>query len=836
MRAPFRRRRDFRKSASARGIWRSRCVKRYACAAATEFRRTRSEYCQRTRQPNSNPMPQSIGKPLRRKEDLRLLTGGGRYSDDVNLPGQAYAYVLRSPHAHARIRRIDTTAARAIPGVLAVLTGADVTADGLKDIPHTPIPMKPPADILLVNRDGSEHGYAPQDLLPTDRVRYVGQQVAMVVAETVAQAKDATERIVVEYEALDPVIAGAASVQSAAMRLYDQVANVCVDADVGNIAATQAAFDRASRFAKLRTTVQRVTGVPLDLRAAVGVYDSAAKKYTLHAGSGGVVRQKAELAGILGVPPSDVRVECGDVGGNYGTRNAFYPEFALVVWAAKRLGRPVKWTCERSEAFASDYQGRDQTITLELALDQRGKFLAVRGEVICNVGAHSVMYVPLVKCSELLTSVYQVPAAHIRARAALTNTVPTSPYRSAGRPEAMFAVERLIDIAARQFGYDRIDLRRRNLIPPSAQPYPNPLGMTYDSGDYAKVMDQALELADWKNFNKRKRESKRNGKLRGIGLANYIESTSGAPREYAKIDVLPEGRIDVTVGTLSSGQGHETSFAQCVGEWLGVNVDDIRLIQGDTDIVPVGGGSHSARSMRMGGVVMGKASEAVIRKATKIAGHVMEADAADISFAEGRFTVKGTDRSIGLFEAAKAARERSDLPADLKGPLAADCDDMIRIAAFPFGCAVCEVEIDPDTGKTEIVGYTSVDDVGRAINPLILHGQAHGAIVQGVGQAMWEHSHYDPTTGQLLAGSMMDYAMPRAPMLPSFITELSETLAPGNPLGVRGGGEGGTTPALAVVVNAVVDALSDYGVTHLEMPLTAERVWRAVRDGKHKAA
>ena len=777
-----------------------------------------------------------IGKPLRRKEDLRLLTGGGRYSDDVNLPGQAYACVLRSPHAHARIRSIDTVAAQTMPGVLAVLTGADVKADGLRDIPHTPIPAKPPADILLVNSDGSEHGYAPQDLLPTDRVRYVGQQVAMVVAETVAQAKDAAEHIAVEYEPLDPVIAGAAAVQTGAVRLYDRVANTCVDADVGNRAATQAAFDRASRFARIQTTVQRVTGVPLDLRAAVGAYDPATRKYTLHAGSGGVVRQKAELAGILGVPVTDVRVECGDVGGNYGTRNAFYPEFGLVVWAAKRLRRPVKWTCERTEAFASDYQGRDQAITLELALDANGKFLAARGEVISNVGAHSVMYVPLLKCSELLTSVYRVPAAHIRARAVLTNTVPTSPYRSAGRPEAMFAIERLIDIAARQFGYDRIDLRRRNLIPPSAQPYPNLLGMTYDSGDYANVMDRALVLSDWKGFPARKRESRRARKLRGIGLANYIESTSGAPREYAKVDVLPEGRVDVTVGTLSSGQGHETSFAQCVGEWLGVDLDSIRLIQGDTDIVPAGGGSHSARSMRMGGVVMGKASEAVIQKAAKIAGHVMEADAGDIAFLEGRFTVKGTDRSIGLFEVARAARERSDLPEELRGPLAADCDDMIRLPAFPFGCAVCEVEIDPQTGRTEIVQYTSVDDVGRAINPLILHGQAHGAIAQGVGQAMWEHSRYDPVTGQLLAGSMMDYAMPRAPMLPAFVTDLSETLAPGNPLGVRGGGEGGTTPALAVVVNAVVDALSEYGVTHLEMPLTAERVWQAIRDGKARTA
>jgi carbon-monoxide dehydrogenase large subunit len=780
-------------------------------------------------------MPQSIGQPLRRKEDLRLVTGGGRYSDDVSLPGQAYAYVLRSPHAHARIRGIDTAAARAMPGVLAVLTGADVVADGLKEIPHTPIPSKPPADILLNNRDGSAHGYAPQQLLPTDRVRYVGQQVVMVVAESIAAAKDAAERVTVDYLPLEAVTETPGAVQTN-VRLYDHTANVCIDADVGDVEATKAAFARAAHVAKFETWVQRVTGVPLDARAAVGLYDPATNKHTLHAGSGGVVRQKQELATILGVPPADVRVECGDVGGNYGTRNAFYPEFALVVWAAKRLGRPVKWTCERSEAFASDYQGRDQAITLELALDEKGRFLAVRGSVICNTGAHSVMYVPLVKCAELLTSIYRVPAAHIRARAALTNTPPTNPYRSAGRPEAIYAIERVIDIAAKQFGYDRIDLRRRNIIPPKAQPYTTPLGMTYDCGDYGKIMDRALALSDWKGFNKRKRESKRNKKLRGIGLANYLEITSGSPREWSKVDVKPEGVVEVSIGTLSSGQGHETSFAQCVGEWLGVDVERIKLIQGDTDIVPIGGGSHSARSMRMGGVVMGKASEAVIQKATKIAGHVLETDLADVAFSEGRFTVKGTDRSLGLFEVARAARERNDLPEDLHGPLAADCEEFIRMAAFPFGCAVCEVEIDPDTGHVEIARYTAIDDVGRAINPLILHGQTHGGIAQGVGQALWEHSHYDPRNGQLLTGSMMDYAMPRAHMMPSFDTELSETLAPGNPLGVRGGGEGGTTPALGVVVNAVVDALSDYGVTHIEMPVTAERVWRAMQNGKEKAA
>ncbi len=777
-------------------------------------------------------MPATIGKPLPRIEDLRLLTGGGRFSDDVNLPGQAYAVFVRSPHAHARIGAIETAKARAMPGVLAVLTGADLDPDGIKPIPHTPIPMKPPADIELKNRDGSAHGYAPHPLLPADRVRHVGEQVAMVVAETVAIARDAAERVAVDYEPLPPVIATAAAAEAKAPRLYDDVANVCIDADVGDIAATAAAFARAAHVVKFDTWVQRVTGVPLDARAAVGAYDAASGRYTLHAGSGGVVRQKRELAGILDVPESAVRVTSGDVGGNFGTRNAFYPEFALVVWAAKRLGRPVKWTCERSEAFLSDYQGRDQVIGLELALDADGRFLALRGSVTCNTGAHSVMYVPLVKCTELLSSVYRIPAAHIRARAVLSNTPPTNPYRSAGRPEAMFAIERLVDLAAHQLGQDRVALRKRNLIPPSAQPYANPLGMTYDSGDYKRTMERALALADWKGFSKRRRESKRRGLLRGIGLANYIEATSGSPREYSQITVHPEGRIDVAVGTLSSGQGHETSFAQCVGEWLGTPVEQIRLIQGDTDIIPVGGGSHSGRSMRMAGVVMGKASDAIVAKGTKIAAHLLEADSADIAFVEGRFAVKGTDRGVGLFEVARAALEREELPQELRGPLQAACDETMRIAAFPFGSHVCEVEIDPQTGSVEIVRYTAVDDVGRAVNPLILHGQTHGAIVQGVGQALWEQCHYDAATGQLLSGSFMDYAMPRADMLPSFATEIGETPAPSNPLGVRAGGEGGTTPTLGVVVNAVVDALAGHGVTHLELPVTAERVWRVMQEAR----
>jgi aerobic carbon-monoxide dehydrogenase large subunit len=781
-------------------------------------------------------MPAIIGQALTRKEDARLLTGSSCYGDDFSLPNQAYAVFVRSPHAHARIRSIDTRVACGMPRILAVLTGFDANVDGLAPIPHTPISLGPPADIALKNRDGSPPGFAPHPLLATDRARYVGEQVAMVVAETAVAARDAAEHVVIDYEPLAPVIASAAATEPDAVQLYDDIANVCIDSDVGDAAATAAAFVQAVHIAKLNTWVHRVTGVPLDARAALGAYDVDSGRYTLFAGSGGVVRQKRELAGVLRVPEAAVRVVSGDVGGNYGTRNAFYPEFALVVWAAKRLGRPVKWTCERSEAFASDYQGRDQAIQAELALDAKGRFLALHGSVICNAGAHSVMYVPLVKCTELLTSVYRVPVANIRARAVLSTTPPTTPYRSAGRPEAMFAIERLIDIAARQFGYDRIELRRANLIPASAQPYANPLGMTYDSGDYERSMDRALALADWKGFSERRREAIRRGRLRGIGLANYIEATSGSPREYARITVEPERCIQVVVGTLSSGQGHETSFAQCVAEWLGVPIESVRLIQGDTDIVPVGGGSHSGRSMRMASIVMGAASELIVAKASRLAAHVLETDTSDIEFGDGEFKVRGTDRSVGLFEVAAAARQRDDLPEDLRGPLWAECDQTIRMAAFPFGSHVCEVEIDPETGFVEIVSYTAVDDVGRAVNPLILHGQTHGAIAQGVGQALWEQCSYEPESGQLLSGSLMDYAMPRASMLPSFTTELTETQAPGNPLGVRAGGEGGTTPSLAVVVNAIVDALAEYGVMHFEMPVTSERVWRAIRQSTRNSA
>jgi aerobic carbon-monoxide dehydrogenase large subunit len=778
-----------------------------------------------TRTPSSS----GIGQPIPREEDLRLLTGRGCYSDDVNLPSQAYAAIVRSPHAHARIERINSEEALAQPGVLCILTGADATAEGLRSIPHRPV-LRGTPDVVLQPRQGSESFISPHLVLPPDRARFIGEPVAIVIAESVETAKHAAEFVAVDYEPLPAVTQSVDAIRPDAPRLWDESSsNLCLDAEVGDWAATDAAFANAVHVVRFETQVQRVTGVPLEPRAAVGVYDPASERYTLYAGSGGTNRQKRELAIILGVEEDRVRVVSREVGGNFGTRNAFYPEFALICWASRRIGRPVKWTCERSEAFLSDYQGRDLYVEGELALDAQGNFLALRSSNLSNVGAHTVSLVPLIKGAGLMTSVYRIPTAYVRARAAITNTPPTNSYRSAGRPEAMFVIERLIDLAAREHGFDRIELRRRNLIPDS--PYTNPLSLTYDGGAYRTAMDTVLALADWEGFAARREEARKRGKRRGIGLANYIEITTGVPRERAHILVDPTGRVDLTIGTLSSGQGHETSFPQLLTEWLGVPHESVRFIQGDTDLVSVGGGSQSGRSMRLAGIVIGRAAQVIVQKARAIAAELLEASADDLDFSEGRFTVQGTDHSIGLFEIAEAALHRADLPAELKGPLAAEHDETVTSAGFPYGAAACEVEVDPEAGSVDLILYAAVDDVGRAINPLILEGQAHGGIAQGVGQALVEHMAYD-AAGQLLSGSFMDYTLPRADMLPSFHTALSEVASPSNPLGVRAGGEGGTTPALAAVVNAVVDALAEFGVRHVEMPATSERVWRAIRDAQ----
>jgi carbon-monoxide dehydrogenase large subunit len=772
---------------------------------------------------------EGFGKPVLRKEDARLLVGKGCYSDDVNLPGQAYACFVRSPHAHARIRRIDTAAALATPGVIAVLTGQDAVADGMRPLTHTPMPGNPHEEMI---RDRDVSFVAPHPPIPADRVRFAGEVVAMVVAETPAAARDGAERVAVDWTPLPAVTAGIAGTASGAPILYDETtSNVCVDAKGGDPAAVDQAFSRAAHVVRLHTWIHRVTGVTMEPRAALGEWDAATGRYTVHAGAGGLGRTQMAVAGALGVPESAVRVMARDVGGNFGTRNSSYPEFALVAWAARRLGRPVKWTGERREAFLADYHGRDLAVHAELALDADGNFLAFRGANLSNLGAHAVSFHPLNKGMALTATVYRVPVVSIQGRAVVTNTSPTTPYRSAGRPEIMFVMERLIDLAARRHGFDRLGLRRKNLVPASAMPYRNAVGTLYDSGDYLAALDRAVALADWTGFETRRAAARRRGRYRGIGVASYIELNTGFPRERARVTVRPEGAVDVVLGTLSSGQGHATSFGQLIVEWLGVELSQVNLVTGDTDVTIVGGGAHSARALRLAAVVMAKASDQIVDKGQRIAAWLLEAAEADIEFSSRRFSVKGTDRSVDLFEAAAAAL-RPDAPEGCRGPLDGTSDETMPVPSFPYGTAVCEVEVDPETGVVEVVRYTTVDDCGRAVNPMILHGQTHGGIAQGVGQALWESCAYDDETGQLLSATLMDYALPRADMLPSFTTEISEVPSTSHPLGLRGGGEGGTTPALGAVVNAIVDALAELGVEHIEMPATPARVWQAIQDAQ----
>ena len=772
-----------------------------------------------------------IGKPMPRKEDARLITGKGRFTDDFNLDGQTYAVMVRSPYPHARIVAIDAAAAKAMPGVLGVFTGADCAADKLAPIPHDPVP-KTKFDMKLTGPGGSAVFSGPNALLPADKVRHVGEAVAMVVAETKAQAMDAAEAVEVAYEELPFVLHSEDAMRPGAPVLWDEVPNnVTVETVFGNVEATDQAFARAAHVVAKNFHIGRVTGVPLEPRAALGQYDAATGRYTLYAGSGGAVRQKNELIQVLGIAPENLRVLSPDVGGNFGTRNRTFVEFGLVLWASKKIGRPVKFTATRSEAFLSDYQGRDLVTKVELALDDKHRFIAMRATNISNVGARCVSLSPLSKGSGLIPGSYAIPATTLRAVAVFTNTMPTNAYRSSGRPEVTFAIERLVDVAAAQLGVDRIQLRRKNLVPPKAMPYRNSVGMLYDSGRYQENMDWAMDIADWKGFTARRREAKRRGKLLGRGLANYVESSIGAPREQARIKVQPEGRVDVVIGTQPSGQGHETSFAQVISDLLHVPAESVRIIVGDTDVVKVGGGSHSGRSMRHAATVFSKAAVDLIAKGKEIAAIVMGAAAESVSFSDGRFVSRDTNLTFDFLElAAEAARHK--LPDALKDGIAVVTDNEMHEPVFPNGTAICEVEVDPDTGEIAITRYASVDDVGRCINPLIVHGQTHGAIAQGVGQAMWEQIFLDPDSGQPLTGSLMDYGMPRADTLPPFRTEIAEVLSPTNPLGIKAGGEGGTTAAPAVMVSAILDALGELGVRDITMPATPYAVWTAIRNAK----
>ncbi|MGH6684482.1 MAG: xanthine dehydrogenase family protein molybdopterin-binding subunit [Pseudolabrys sp.] len=772
-----------------------------------------------------------IGQPVPRHEDARLIAGRGRFTDDFDFPGQSYAAMVRSPHPHARIVSIDKTRALAMTGVLGVFTGADCAADRLGPIQHDPLP-KTRDDMKLSGPGGSSVFIGPHLLLPADKVRHVGEAVVMVVAETRAQALDGAEAVEVVYDELPFVLHSEDAMQAGAPAVWDEVpANILVDTRFGDHAGTERAFAQAVNVVAMDFHVGRVTGVPMEPRACVANYDAAAGRYTLHAGSGGAVRQKRELAGVLNIEPDTLRVLSFDVGGNFGTRNRVYPEYGLVLWASRKIGRPVKYLATRSECFISDYQGRDLVTKLELALDVKGKFLALRATNISNAGARCVSLSPLSKGAGLITGNYAIPVASLRAMSVFTNTIPTQAYRSSGRPEVTFAIERLIDIAASMLNINRVSLRRRNLVKPKAMPYRNAVGMTYDSGRYEENMDLAMRIADWGGFNARKREAKKRGRLLGLGLANYVESSIGAPKEQARITIKSDGKVDVIIGTQPAGQGHQTSFAQVVSDLLQVPLECISIIMGDTDVVRAGGGTHSGRSMRHAATVFSMAAATLIANGKCIAAHILGTAPDHIEFNDGRFAARETNRSFDFLELAQEMTKHA-LPDDLARGLAVVTDNEMHDPVFPNGCAVCEIEIDPDTGNLALTRYACVDDVGRAINPLIVDGQTHGAIAQGIGQALWEQFVVEADSGQPLTGSLMDYGMPRAHLLPSFATEIVEVLSPTNPLGIKAGGEGGTTGAPAAIVSALVDALKPYGIVNLEMPATPYRIWQAIQQAK----
>jgi len=777
----------------------------------------------------------AIGRKVLRKEDRRLLTGAGRFGDDFALAGQAYAVMLRSPYPHARIRAIDTAKARAMPGVLGVFTGADCAADGLKPIPHSPVPSTQ-YDMKLTAPGGGKVAIDPHHLLPVDRARHVGEAVAMVVGETRDKALDAADEIIVDYEELRFAIDAERALADGAPTIWDHVpGNLLVDTHFGDEAATARAFAGADHIVKMDFHVGRISPAPLEPRAGLAHYDPASGRYTLYfcTGGPGVVRQKRDFAALLGIAPENLRLVALDTGGSFGAKNRPYVEFGLILWASKKLGRPIKYTATRAESMLSEYQGRDLVTKVELALRADGKFLAMRASNLMNVGAHCVSLSPLAKGAGLITGSYDIPVASLRARAAFSNTTPNNVLRSSGRPEVCFALERLIDTAAREMGIDAIELRRRNLIAPGAMPYTNAVGSIYDSGDYAGNMDVALRLGDWKGFAARRDDAAGRGKLLGIGFANYVESSTGSPKERAEIAVTPQGRIKLVAGMQPSGQGHETSLAQIAADLLAVPVDAIDVILGDTDQVSEGGGSHSGRSMRHAATVIAMTATDLIEKAKKLAAIIFNTTADQVNFSDGRFGAPRTDRSYDLLElAAEAARHVA--PVEVETALAAARTNEMHQPVFPNGSAVCEVELDPETGVTKITRYASVDDVGRCINPMTVDGQTHGCIAHGVGEAMSEQIFIDPASGQPLTGSFMDYGMPLADTLPSFKTAIVEILSPTNPLGVKSASEGATTAAPAAVINAIVNALAPLGVRDIKMPATPLAVWRAIEDAKAK--
>ncbi len=766
-----------------------------------------------------------VGQAVERTEDARLLTGRGRYTDDINLEGQVYGVVLRSPHAHAEIRSIDTSAARSAPGVLAVYTAADIRAAGLGTIPC----MYP-----IEQKDGSPLVTPPHPILAEGRVRHVGDPVAFVVAESPAAARDAAELIEVDYAPLPAIADTATATDPEAPQIWDEAPrNTCFVWADGDEAATEAAFARAAEVVTVELVNNRVVVNPMEPRAALGDWDG--ERFTLYTPTQGPHSIRFQLAKhIFKVPTRAVRVVTPDVGGGFGMKIFLYAEQPLVLFAARELGRPVKWTAERSaDGFVSDSQGRDQINRVELALDANGRFLALKVRNVANLGAYISNFAPFIPTAcgaGMLNGVYAFEAIHVEVTGVFTNTVPVDAYRGAGRPEAIYIVERAVDAAARRLGIDPAELRRRNFIRPEAMPCRTAMGLVYDSGDFARNLDEALRIADAEGFPARRRQAAGEGKLRGLGLAYYVEACGGGPGESANIEVAEDGTVTLLIGTQSNGQGHETAYAQVIAERLGIDLDRIRVVQGDTDLIAKGNGTGGSRSLPEGGIAVDRAAAAVIEKGRRIAARVMEAAEVDIEFRDGTFVVAGTDRRLGLAEAAQAARDPTLLPEEEETGLTGTGQFMAEEKTFPNGCHVCEVEIDRETGTTRIVRYTIVDDFGTVVNPLLLRGQVHGGVAQGVGQALLEGCIYDED-GQLLTGSFMDYAMPRADDLPEIGLTLNEDIpCKTNPMGMKGAGEAGAVGAPPAVINAILDALAPLGVTHLDMPATPERVWRAMAD------
>jgi carbon-monoxide dehydrogenase large subunit len=775
-----------------------------------------------------------IGRPMPRFEDLRLVRGAGQYSDDISMPGQAYAAFVRTPHAHARIKTIDTAAAKRMPGVIAVLTGADYIADGLKGALQRANPAGA-TDIKVRAFDSAKRPVLEEQQYPlvADRVRYPGEAVAMVVAESRFAARDAAEAVEVEYDVL-PAVTDVREAQGAEPIWPGPCPdNVALDESFGDGAAVRAAFNTADVVVEHTFVNQRIANCQMEPRSGVASYDAATDSYTLISGNQGVHAPRMVLAESWGLPLDRIRFVCPDVGGGFGLRNNLYPEQTSILWAAKRVGRPVKWTNDRSESFLTDYAGRDLVTTARLALTRDGRITAYHVDHIGTCGGQTVTYVPLSNAYRVATTVYDIPLMHMRCRSMMTNTVPTAPFRGAGRPEATLVLERLIDQAADRLGMDRLKIRQKNVIPKKKLPYRTASGLLYDSGDFTNNMKRMIEAADWKGFAARKRESKKRGRLRGIGISNYLETPVGIPHERVEVTVLGGGKVELAVGTQSTGQGHETSFAQVMADLLGVHPEDIVFIGGDTAKIPSGSGTHSDRSMRLGGTLMFQASEDVVAQAKAVSAKILGVPEGDVSFDDGLFAAPNSNRRLTIYDVARAM---DDNPALAGGkPLQSKKTFTGRIPAYPTGCAICEVEIDPDTGAIGIPRYGSIDDAGQAINPLILHGQVHGGIVQGLGQALLEDVCYGDN-GQVLTGSFMDYGIPRAGLVPSFDIALTEDPTKGNPLRVKGGGEAGITPALAVVMNAIMDALKELGVEHIDMPATPSRIWEAIQKAKSARA